>query len=128
MKGGHQNCRHGRRRNLTRQAYFMCEVCGEQTAWWASRVLLLDDENYRHNRRQYASLIQRILGFHSDGSVGQSSMDSGKQFAVKTASAAARENMNGFRLGLSVANHSLRSRLARNCAFPTGCLLPCPGH
>ncbi|TPP61978.1 Innexin [Fasciola gigantica] len=107
---GHQDCRRGRRRALTRRAYDMCGICVVSKrlgtclvfSYLAVKVITII------NAIMQVYLIQRFLGFHADGSAGQRSMDLGKQFdpnAVKTINSAESENLGGFSFGLTVANH-----------------------
>nr|CAH8823804.1 unnamed protein product [Trichobilharzia regenti] len=111
MIDGHKDCRHGRRMNLTRRAYDMCGICvvskrlGTCLVFSYICVKLITIIN----AIMQVYLIQRFLGFYSDGSVGQRSMQLGKPYEANGQVAAMsnheNEDLEGFGFGLTVANH-----------------------
>ncbi|CAH8826026.1 unnamed protein product [Trichobilharzia szidati] len=111
MIDGHKDCRHGRRMNLTRRAYDMCGICvvskrlGTCLVFSYICVKLITIIN----AIMQVYLIQRFLGFYSDGSAGQRSMQLGKPYEANGQVAAIsnheNEDLEGFGFGLTVANH-----------------------
>ncbi|KAF7261850.1 hypothetical protein EG68_00805 [Paragonimus skrjabini miyazakii] len=110
MIDGQRDChKHTVRRRLTRRAYDMCGICVVSKrlgtclvfSYLGVKVLTIV------NAIMQVYLIQRFLGFTSDGSAGQKSMDLGKTFDPKAVSTFSNENenFNGFGFGLTVANH-----------------------
>ncbi|KAA3678591.1 innexin [Paragonimus westermani] len=110
MIDGQRDChKHTVRRRLTRRAYDMCGICVVSKrlgtclvfSYLGVKILTIV------NAIMQVYLIQRFLGFTSDGSAGQKSMDLGKTFDPKAVSTVSTEseNFNGFGFGLTVANH-----------------------
>lgn len=110
MIGGQQDChKHTIRRRITRRAYDMCGICVVSKrlgtclvfSYLAVKVVTIV------NAILQVYLIQRFLGFHSEGSAGHKSMELGKSFDPKAISPVSdeAENLSGFGFGLTVANY-----------------------
>ncbi|KAF8569956.1 hypothetical protein P879_01833 [Paragonimus westermani] len=110
MIDGQRDCRkHNARRRLTKRAYDMCGICVVSKrlgtclvySYMVVKIITII------NAILQVYLIQKFLGFTSDGSAGQKSMDLGKTFDSTMVSTVSNENenVNGYGFGLTVANH-----------------------
>ncbi|CAH8440360.1 unnamed protein product [Heterobilharzia americana] len=110
MIGTHKECRRGKRAKLAKQAvriggiFVASKRLGTRLIFSYLCVKIITIIN----AALQIFLIQRFLGFYSNGSVGKRSLQLGKSFdpkAVSTISYAENEDVEGYGFGLTVVNH-----------------------
>ncbi|CAH8826017.1 unnamed protein product [Trichobilharzia szidati] len=110
MIESHKECRRGRRAKLAKQAvriggiFIASKRLGTRLIFTYLCVKLITIIN----AGLQIFLIQRFLGFYSNGSVGKRSLQLGKEFdpkAVSTVPFSENENVEGYGFGLTVVNH-----------------------